>query len=480
MSDTRFGSALTRGFTIAIVLALVVAGGIWWTLKDAGRNHLTAYFAGAVGLYEGNSVRMLGVDMGTVTKITPHGQPGEGRLRVRPLGAPSRPTPRRSSWRRRWSPTATSSSPRPTPAARGSPTARSSASTAPRCPWRSTSWPASLARVSETLGPNGANKNGSLSNLLNTAAANVDGNGQALHDTITKLGQAAGTLAGNKDDLFSTVENLGKFSQTLADSDKSVRTFESQLADVSGYLASEKDNLAATVQQLGTTLTSVQAFIDQNHDRLKSNVDKLAGITKVLVDQRSSLAEILDVAPVGLGNLVNTYNGASGTLDARPNLNELTQPPLVMICRLLKQARQRAFRTRSADACEQHRRRGRQGDPAAVRGADRAGPAVRSAAAAPAAHRRAALRRWAVKKLADASERCATVSALTLSRLRVQRHLRPAAARRRRPRRPPVHGERRVPRRARPGAAGRREGQRRAGRPGRERRPHARTAGTRW
>ena len=58
----------------------------------------------------------------------------------------------------------------------------------------------------------------------------------------------------------------------------------------------------------------------------------------MLVDQRSSLAEILDVAPVGLSNLVNTYNGSAGTLDARPNLNELTQPPLVMICRLLKQA----------------------------------------------------------------------------------------------------------------------------------------------
>ena len=67
-------------------------------------------------------------------------------------------------------------------------------------------------------------------------------------------------------------------------------------------------------------------------------MDKLASVTKVLVDQRSSLAEILDVAPVGLSNLVNTYNGAAGTLDARANLNELTQPPLVMICNLLKQA----------------------------------------------------------------------------------------------------------------------------------------------
>ncbi|MGW5716587.1 MCE family protein [Amycolatopsis sp. NPDC003865] len=336
MSDTRFGQALTRGFTIAIVLALVVAGGIWWTLKDAGRNHLTAYFAGAVGLYEGNSVRMLGVDMGTVTKIQPMGNqvkvefeydrsvavPADAKALI---VAPSLVSDRYVQL---------------APAYTGGPRISDGAVIGldrTEVPLEVDQLAASLAKVSETLGPNGVNKEGSLSNLLNTAAANVDGNGQALHDTITKLGQAAGTLAGNKDDLFSTVENLGKFSQTLADSDKQVRGFESQLADVSGYLASEKDNLAATVQQLGTTLTSVQSFIDQNHERLKSNVDKLAGITKVLVDQRSSLAEILDVAPVGLSNLVNTYNGSSGTLDARPNLNELTQPPLVMICRLLKQ-----------------------------------------------------------------------------------------------------------------------------------------------
>jgi len=337
MSGTRFGQTLTKGFTIAIVLALVVAGGIWWTLKDAGRNHLTAYFAGAVGLYEGNSVRVLGVDMGRITKITPMGNqvrvdleydrsvavPADAKALI---VAPSLVSDRYIQL---------------APAYTGGPRMSDGATVGldrTEVPLEVDQLAASLARVSETLGPNGVNKNGSLSNLLNTAANNFDGNGQALHDTITKLGQAAGTLDGNKDDLFKTIENLGQFSQTLADSDKQVRNFESQLADVSGYLAGEKDNLAAVVQQLGTTLTAVQQFIDQNHARLKSNVDKLASVTKVLVDQRSSLAEILDVAPVGLSNLVNTYNGAAGTLDARANLNELTQPPLVMICNLLKQA----------------------------------------------------------------------------------------------------------------------------------------------
>jgi hypothetical protein len=71
----------------------------------------------------------------------------------------------------------------------------------------------------------------------------------------------------------------------------------------------------------------------------------------VLVDQRSALAEILDVAPVGLGNAVNSYNAASGTLDVRANLNELTQPPLVMVCNLLKQGSS-AVPVALTDACK--------------------------------------------------------------------------------------------------------------------------------
>ena len=336
MTDTRFGQSLMRGVTIAIVLALVVAGALWWTLKDAGRNHVTAYFSGAVGLYEGNSVRMLGVDMGTVTKIQPMGNqvrvdleydrsvavPADAKALI---VAPSLVSDRYVQL---------------APAYTGGPRLSDGATIGldrTEVPLEVDQLAASLAKVSETLGPNGANKNGSLSDLLNTAANNLDGNGKALHDTITKLGQASGTLAGNKDDLFQTVQNLGKFSQSLANSDGQVRQFESQLADVSGFLAGEKDNLAQTVQQLGTTLQSVQGFIERNRGRLKSNVDKLASVTKVLVDQRSSLAEILDVAPVALENIVGVYNGSSGTLDTRPNLNELTQPPLVMVCSLLKQ-----------------------------------------------------------------------------------------------------------------------------------------------
>lgn len=339
MTDTRFGQSLARGVAIACVLGLVVAGVLWWTLKDANKKHLTAYFPSAIGLYVGNSVRVLGVDMGTITGVQPMGNqvrvemeydrsiaiPADAQAAII---APSLVSDRYVQL---------------APAYTGGKVIDDGAT----IPLDRTAVPvevddlyASLDKISQDLGPNGVNKNGSLSDLLNTLAKNFDGNGESLHDTITKLSQLSTTLSGNKEDLFATVQNLAQFSQTLADSDGQVRQFESKLADVSGYLSGEKDNLAATVQQLGTTLGMVQEFIDSHHDKLRTNVDNLASVTKVLVDQRSALAQILDVAPVGLSNVINAYNGSSGTLDARPNLNELTEPPLVMICGFLKQAGQ--------------------------------------------------------------------------------------------------------------------------------------------
>ncbi|MEU6641030.1 MCE family protein [Saccharomonospora sp. NPDC046836] len=336
MRDTRFGQSLERGVTIACVLGLVIAGGLWWTLKDPGRKHVTAYFTNAIGLYVGNSVRVLGVEIGEVTAVEPQGE----RVRVELTYDRAVPVPADAQAVIVAPALVSDRYVQLTPAHTGGPQLPEGAI----IPLSRTAVPLeidqltkSLNQVSESLGPNGANADGSLSDLLNTLAANLDGNGTQLHDTITRLSQAAGTLSGNSEDLFKTVENLASLSATFAASDQQVREFETQLADVSSFLAGEKDNLAATVRQLSTTLYAVRDFIENNRDRLKSNVDKLASVTRVLVDQRAALAETLDIAPLALGNLANSYNGASGTLDARANLNELTQPPIAMICGFLGQ-----------------------------------------------------------------------------------------------------------------------------------------------
>jgi len=83
-----------------------------------------------------------------------------------------------------------------------------------------------LNELSVALGPNGANKNGSLATLVKVAAANLGGNGAAFGNSVTQLSKAAATLANGREDLFGTVRTLQVFTQALSASDKQVRHFE--------------------------------------------------------------------------------------------------------------------------------------------------------------------------------------------------------------------------------------------------------------
>jgi virulence factor Mce-like protein len=334
---TKAGRDLARGVAIACVLALIVAVAVWWIASGANTRKVTAYFDQAVGVYSGSDVDMLGVKIGTINSVTPVGTqvrvdmsvdrsvriPADAKAIV---VAPSVVSDRYVQL---------------APVYTGGATMADNAvipSTRTATPVELDQLYQSLNKVSTALGPNGANANGSLSDLLKTLSANLNGNGQNLHDTITQLSQLATTLDSNKNNLFATVDNIGQFTQMLANNDATVRQFIGQLSNVSGFLSSQRSQLAGAVTQLGTALGQIQSFLQNNRALIKSNVDNLQSVTKVLVNERSALAETLDVAPLALDDVVNAYNASSGTLDARADLNELNQPPLVTICKLLQQA----------------------------------------------------------------------------------------------------------------------------------------------
>jgi phospholipid/cholesterol/gamma-HCH transport system substrate-binding protein len=334
------------------VLALVIAAAVWWIFSSANTRRISAYFDQAIGVYAGSDVRVLGVKVGTIDSVTPQGTQVRVDMSVDrsihiPAGvqavvvAPSVVSDRYVQL---------------APVYTGGPTMTDNAV----IPVSRTATPveldqlySSLNKVSTALGPNGANSNGSLSDLLNTLAKNLDGNGQTLHDTITQLSQLATTLDSNKDNLFATVDNLARFTQTLADSDATIRQFTSQLDDVSGFLASQRGQLADAVSQLGTSLGQVQGFIQDNRAMIKSNVDNLQQVTQVLVNERASLAEVLDEAPLALDDVVNSYNASSSSLDARADLNELANPPIVEVCHLLQQLTPANIPPVLAQACSQ-------------------------------------------------------------------------------------------------------------------------------
>ncbi|MGM1059118.1 MCE family protein [Saccharothrix sp. Mg75] len=335
MATTRTGRDLTRAAALACVFALVVAAAVWWVFAGANSHRVTAVFGSAVGVYPGSDVRVLGVRIGSVDEVEPRGTAVEVTMSIdrtvevpadaqAVVVAPSVVSDRYVQL---------------APAYTGGERLADGA-TIPRertaTPVELDELYASLDELTTALGPNGANRDGALSDLLDSAADNLEGNGQALGDTIQQLGDATRTLSGSQGDLFATVDQLQRFTGMLAANDSQVRDLNRQLADVAGFLADERENLGGALNELATALGLVQGFVQDNRAALKSNVDKLAGITQVLVDQRAALAETLDVAPLALGNLQNAYNAASGTLDTRADINELSQPPIVLVCKLVQ------------------------------------------------------------------------------------------------------------------------------------------------
>lgn len=332
--ETRAGRSLVTWLGFACVAALLLTAGIYLVLRDTGGTKISAYFGKTVGLYAGSSVRVLGVAVGEVTAVTPAGQAVRVDMKVnddvpipKDVGAvvvsPSLVSDRYVQL---------------TPAYDSGPTLASGTVLArdkTATPVELDDLYASLDKLSTALGPNGANKNGAFSDLLDTAAANLKGNGKDLNSTVSRLAELAGTLDDSKDDLFSTVKNLNSFTSALSQSDSQLNEFYQRLADVSGFLADDSHDVGAALDSLATSLQDVKQFVADNKNGLSSNVAKLASLTKVLVDQRAALAEVLDIAPTGATNFINTYDAASGTIAVRDNLNEITNPPILTVCRLI-------------------------------------------------------------------------------------------------------------------------------------------------
>jgi phospholipid/cholesterol/gamma-HCH transport system substrate-binding protein len=311
--------SLARTLAVVLIVALLATAGLWYALQRGSSREITAYFTSVVGLYTKNTVDVNGVPVGTVEEIVPQGNVVRVTLKVEnkvPVSSTAKAVI--------VAPTLVSDRyVQLGPSYTGGPMMNDGAV----IPVERTAVPVELDRVYKSLdtiatalGPNGADKTGALNRLLTSSANTLGGNGEAIKQTITELAGAVGTLSDNRGNLFATVDNLGQFTNTLARNDGQVRLLNDQLADLSGFLASERGNLSGVLQVLPPALEDVASFVRDNRDGLHTDVGKLASITDILVRQQKALAETFDVAPLALGNLTNTYNAASGTLDVRPVL----------------------------------------------------------------------------------------------------------------------------------------------------------------
>jgi phospholipid/cholesterol/gamma-HCH transport system substrate-binding protein len=324
-----------------VLLVLVAAAGVTMFVGGDGSKTLTAHFPRTISVYEGSEVKVLGVAVGAVDEVTPSGTdvvvkmhydedvdlPADAKAVI---VAPSIVGDRYVQL---------------TPVYEKGPKLPDGATLAVE----DTSVPleldqiySSLDDLNVALGPDGANKDGALSALLETTAENFGGEGAQFHQTIQDFSDLTGTLDDNKDELFGSARELEGFINTLATNDSTVRRFNQSLSDVSDLLSGEKEELAAALHNLSIGLGNVATFVKDNRDVLGQNIKHINRVAKVLVKQRVALDETLRDAPVALNNLALTYNPQAGTLDTNANMgelvNQIASDPATLVCGFLGQA----------------------------------------------------------------------------------------------------------------------------------------------
>ncbi len=334
---------LIKKYAVPLVVIALVAAAVVTLFGGDDSKRLVAHFPRAVSVYEGSEVRVLGVAIGTVEKVTPSGTDVEVTMAYdadvnlpadakAAIVAPSIVGDRFVQL---------------TPVFEEGDEAMPDNT---ELDVTQTAVPIELDQIFESLdtlnvalGPNGANENGALSDLLAVTADNFDGQGANFNATLKNFARLSDTLANNKEELFGSAEQLGKFIETLAENDQTVRDFNQSLADVSGLLKGEREELTASLKNLSTAMTEVSSFVSENREILGRNITGLNRVSKVLVKQRDALDTVLKVGPLALNNLALTYNPQAGTLDTRANLGmlggQIEADPAAFLCGVTDQVK---------------------------------------------------------------------------------------------------------------------------------------------
>jgi len=344
----------SRRTWIAVGLAALLVAGIVTVLRTSdtiNKTNVVAYFENTNGIYVGDDVRILGVNVGKITSIEP--QPENVKVSFWFDSKYKVPADAKAAI---LSPTlVTARAIQLTPVYSSGPEMKDDAV----IPQERTAVPVEwdevrqqLEKLSETLQPTEPGDVSTLGALINTTAENLRGQGANIRETVIKLSQAFSALGDHSTDIFSTVKNLATLVSALQDSTNLMRQLNQNLASVTGLLADNPNEVANAVRDLNDVLGDVQSFVAENREALGTTSDKLAGVTQALNDSLADVKQFLHVAPTTFQNYVNIWQPAQGAVSSVPMINNFANP-IQFLCGAV-QAASRLGAEQSAKLCVQY------------------------------------------------------------------------------------------------------------------------------
>lgn len=327
----------TRAIAVAAAVVLLTATFFFVRGGEETRT-VSAHFPRAVSVYVGTDVRVLGVNIGKVTAVVPEGnsvlvemeyddqyQLPEGAKAV--VVTPTLVADRFVQI---------------TPAYDGSGPVMADGADIPlpetAVPVELDRIYASLRDLSEALGPNGVNKDGTLDHLLKASAKALDGEGALGNEMLRNLSEATQTFGDGSENLFATVSELAEFTQVLGENDRLVRAFIRDLAGMSEALVTERAELEAALASVARAVGTVKTFVEDNRKNLVDDLEKLTRVLKTINSERESLNDALHAGPLALGNLAVAFNQETGSIGSRIGFQGTFGDPDGLLCAIVQQS----------------------------------------------------------------------------------------------------------------------------------------------
>lgn len=309
-----------RMWTALVVVTLLVAGGVTALSLRPHERHLTVMFSRTTSLYQGAAVKVLGVKVGQVTAIKVQGTQVAVTMTYQPkvqlptdvhamIVPPSLVGDRFVQL---------------APAYRSGPVLRDDAHLGVErsgVPLELDDTYAGLDQLAAGLGPNGANKDGALSHLVDSSATALRGNGKVFNQTVRQLADALDTLATSSDDVSGTVTNLDKTTRTLAGNDQEVRTVVAALASIGLELNGQRGDIEDAVRQLRQALTVLAAFVHGNRSDIDRTVADLTAVANQVDGHSDQIGQLISLSPVGLTNLIDSFVPTNASIDQVADLD---------------------------------------------------------------------------------------------------------------------------------------------------------------
>lgn len=355
-------STAGRNRLIALIAVVLVVAGYLYFTSGSDQKKVTVYFDEAISIYPGTDVDLMGVTIGKVDSVTPDGS----QVKVVISYDSQYKLPAVSNTDAQGVQAAVIT---PTLVAdrfiqftpyKGGPVLADGATIplyypdhTPRnaVPVEMDQIYSSLANLTTTLGPNGVNKTGALSELLHATAKALKGNGALGGQAISNLGDATQVLGDSSNQIFSTVDNLAGLTTTLQANDKYVSSFMTHLAEVSSQLAGESGNLQQALAAVANAVGTVQSFVHNNRAMLKADIQQLTTTVGVLAKQKKTLGDVLQYSALGLSNLTDAYDNTTGTIGIRAQLGPIGSDLGNVLCDVLLAQGNKVPKTVSTPAC---------------------------------------------------------------------------------------------------------------------------------